>query len=201
MQLIHHLVKRIQEITNECGYDENKITFTIDDHQTGGCQYEKGTIMTVSFGGRNTYFASMYPLNADTKPAFMYNAQLAKPAHRASAAAIISGLSGFLCFSRVRGPCQTTCHQECREILAEKVKNQKICCIGEAGSIQELFQDQIVPAPKADLIIVTVDGLNEDTQYDVSTSKVPILCIGPSASGIANLLGASHFCPHGRTTR
>jgi hypothetical protein len=201
MQLIHHLVKRIQTLTDGCGYENNKITLSTQADQNDRCPYEAGTIMTVTFGGRNTYFSSTHPMDAITRPEYMYSASLTKPAHRASAAAIISGVAGFLCFSRTSGACDTACHQQCIEQIKTQIGTKKIHCIGEMKKVQDLFPNQIVPDPhKAELILLTVDGLNEDTQYEPESSA-PMICIGPSAGGIASLLEREHFCPYGRTRK
>jgi hypothetical protein len=198
MQLIHHLVKRIQTLTDGCGYENNKITLSTQADQNDRCPYETGTIMTVTFGGRNTYFSSTHPMDAITKPEYMYSASLTKPAHRASAAAIISGVAGFLCFSRIYGACDTACHQQCIEQMKTQIGTKKIHCIGEMKEIREQIQSQIVPDPhEAEFILLTVDGINEGTQYDAS-SQIPMICIGPSAGGIASLLEREHFCPYGR---
>lgn len=201
MQLIHHLVKRIQSLTDGCGYENNKVILSTEKNQNNRCPYETGSVMTVTFGGRNTYFSSTHPMNATTKPEYMYSAALAKPAHRASAAAIIGGISGFLCFSRILGACKVECHELCIEKLKADIGTKSIYCIGEMKPIREQFTDQIVSNPnEAELIVVTVDGLNEDTPYDPE-SAIPTIYIGPSSGGIASLMECKHFCPYGRTTK
>jgi len=198
MQLIHHLVKRIQTLTDGCGYENNKIALSTEADQKDRCPYETGTIMTISFGGRNTRFSSVYPMNAITKPEYMFSAPLTKPAHRASAAAIISGLAGFLSFSRIQGACEANCHQQCMERIKAQIGAKKVFCIGEMKTIREQVSSQIVSDPEeAELILLTVDGLNEDISFDPE-SKTPIICIGPSAGGIASLLEQEYLCPYGR---
>jgi len=201
MQLIHHLVKRIQTLTDGCGYEDNKVVLSISADQNDRCPYETGTIMTVIFGGRNTYFSSTHPMDVTTRPEYMYSAPLTKPAQRASAVAIISGVAGFLCFSRIYGACETSCHHQCMERIRREIGTKKVYCIGEMKLIREQIFNQIVSDPReAELILLTADGLNEDTQYDPESST-SMICIGPSAGGIASLLGREHFCPYGRTTK
>ena len=201
MQLIHHLVKRIQALTDGCGYEKNTITFVTEKEQNNRCPYEIGTVMTISFGGKNTYFSSTYPQNVTTKPEYMFSAALAKPTHRASAAAIIAGMSGFLCFSRILGACTKESHQKCIESIKEQIGAKKVYCLGEMKLIRDLFSDQIVSDPKdAELILLSIDGLNEDSTYNLE-SKTPMLCIGPSIGGIASLLECEHACPCGCTTK
>jgi hypothetical protein len=199
MQLIHHLVNRIQTLTDGCGYESNKVTLSTNADQNDQCPYETGTIITVAFGGKNTYFSSVYPMDVITKPEYMYSASLTKPTHRASAAAIISGVTGFLCFSRICGSCEVNCHQQCIEQIKTQIGTKKVHCIGEMKTIRDQISNQIVSDPQeAELILLTVDGLNEDTSYDPE-SGASMICIGPSAGGIASLLGREHFCPYGHT--
>jgi hypothetical protein len=198
MQLIHHLVKRIQTLTDGCGYEENAITLAEEREQDDRCPYEIGTVMSISFGGKNTYFSSTHPQNVTTKPKYMFSAALTRPAHRASAAAIIAGMSGFLCFSRILGACTKEYHQTCIESITKQIAAKKVYCLGEMKQIRELISDQIVSEPKdAELILLSIDGLNEDTIYNLE-SKTPMLCIGPSIGGIASLFECEHACPCGR---
>ena len=200
MQLIHYLVKRIQTLTDGCGYENNKIILSTGADQNDRCPYETGTIITVTFGDRSTYFSSTYPMNVITKPEYMYSAPLTKPAHRASAAAITSALAGFLCFSRIYGACEASCHQQCMERIKAQIGTKKVHCIGKMKEIREI-SNQIVSDPQeAELILLTVDGLNEEISYDPE-SRAPMICIGPSAGGIASLLERKHFCPYGRTKK
>ena len=201
MQLIHHLVKRIQTLTEGCGYEKNKIILSTDADQNDRCPHEIGTIMSIAFGGRNTYLSSTYPTNATTKPEYMYPSPLTTPSHRASATAIVSGLCGFLGFSRILGACTKESHHQCMEKIKAQIGTKKIYCIGEMKQIQNQFQDQIVQDPKeAELVLLTIDGLNKDSPYN-HESKTPMLCIGPSVGGFASLLECSHICPYGRTTK
>ena len=201
MQLIHHLVKRIQTLIDGCGYESNSITLSPKTDQNDRCPYETGTIMMVTFGGKDTYFSSTHPMDVTTKPEYMYSASLTKPVHRASAAAIISGIAGFLCFTRIHGACEANCHQQCMERIKAEMGTKKIHCIGEIKMIREQISNQIVSdQQEAELILLTVDGLNEDIEYDPESS-IPMFCIGPSAGGIAALLGQEHFCPYGYTKK
>ncbi|MDR2856053.1 MAG: hypothetical protein LBV40_07900 [Methanomicrobiales archaeon] len=201
MQLIHHLVKCVQALTDGCGYEKNSIILSTEKEQSDRCPYEIGTAMNISFGGKNTYFTSTHPQDATTKPEYMFSAALTKPAHRASAAAIIAGMSGFLCFSRILGACAKECHQECIESIKKQIGVKKVYCLGEMKQIRDLISDQIVSDPSdAELILLSIDGLNEDTTYNVE-SKTPMLCIGPSIGGIASLFECEHACPCGRTTK
>jgi len=201
MQIIHHLVKRIQTLIDGCGYESNKVILSTVADQNDRCPYEIGSIMTVTFGGKDTSFSSVYPMDAITKPEYMYSASLTKPAHRASAAAIISGITGFLCFTRIYGACEANCHQQCMERIKTQIGTKKVHYIGEMKAIRDQISNQIASDPQeAELILITVDGLNEDTSYDPESS-IPMICIGPSTGGIASLLGQEHFCPYGRTKK
>ena len=191
----------MQTLTDGCGYEKNSITFAEEKEQHDRCPYEIGTIMTISFGGKNTYFSSTHPQNVTTKPEYMFSAALTSPTHRASAAAIIAGMSGFLCFSRILGACTEECHQDCIESIKKQIGAKSVYCLGEMKQIRDLISAQIVTDPAdAELILLTVDGLNQDTTYNFE-SKTPMLCIGPSMGGIASLLECGHSCPCGRTTK
>lgn len=202
MDLIRESVSKIREILESNGCGEGDVLFDVNP-DAENCQFEKGSCMTASFGGRSADFVTFDPIRALTKISFMFDAPLDTPASRGAAAAIVNAVTGFFCLSRVLHACHSSCHATCCRELEEFIGGKRVFCVGGLPQI-ERCRAIVVPDPEtAEYILVGVDGITAQGIGDFigqSDQKIPVLCVGPSVAGVARLTLLKHWCPYGKSS-
>lgn len=199
MHIINKAVSLLETQLEDCGISENAVVLK-QEEEVIRCQYERGALTRVTFGGRSAGIASDFPVRATTKPSFMFGASLKKPEMKSAAAGIINAITGFLCLTRVLHACTPDHHGGCTTELFPLINGKKIWCCGEMKEIRERYAPFLVDNPNdADLILVSADGMieNEEDLIPVELGK-NVLFVGPSTAGVATLTHGSHFCPYGR---
>lgn len=186
-------------MVEDCGIADNPVILE-QECEVVRCLYERGALLRVTFGGRSAGIATDDPIRTITKPSFMFGTTLSKPSVKSAAVGIINALTGFLCTSRRLHACTPDHHAVCLDELSRILSGKKIYCCGEIKPIQERFGSQLVSSPdKADIILVTSDGMISDEGYIPENPGEQILFLGPSTCGVATLTRGCHYCPHGRT--
>ena len=200
MHIINTAVSRIESMVEDCGLSDNGVIIE-QEQDVFRCAYEHGALLRVTFGGRSAGIATDDPVRTTTKPSFMFGASLKKPAQRTAAAGIINALTGFLCTSRKLHACTPEHHGPCALEIAPLLKGRKIWFCGEMQSIRDRYSPSLAESmDDADLILVTADGMVSDEGERIPEQPDErVLFIGPSAAGVAVLVGGCHFCPYGRT--
>jgi hypothetical protein len=199
MHIINKAVSLMESQLEDCGISDNPVVLSQEEEVTR-CQYERGALIRVTFGGRSAGIASDFPVRTTTKPSFMFGAPLNKPELKAAATGILNVLTGFLCRSRVLHACTPDHHGACGAELAALLKGKKLWCCGEMPLIREQLAQHLVEKPDdADFILVSADGMvDRDGGIIPEQPGEQVLFIGPSAAGVATLTHGCHFCPYGR---
>ena len=200
MDLIMESVKKIEEMLENCGCEEGDVLLE-SNPDIVLCQYERGACMVASFGGKTAEFVTDNPVRARTKISFMFGAPLDTPKTRSAAGSILNVLSGFFSLTRIQHACPVTAHPSCFERLNNEIDGEKIYCVGDMRPIAAAYGKYIVKSPEeADIIIFNGDGIIDPSAGDLMTSfknSKRVICVGPSASGIARINQIEHFCPYG----
>ena len=197
-EAVHTLFDRIAG----SGCDEGVVSLA-PDPSCIRCQFERGTCLRATFGGRSAEFSTFDPLTATTRISFMAGADLQGPAQRSAAAAIVNATAGFFCISRRHRACDPACHSTCTEELLAYLRGRRFAWIGEAECHDQVLRRLVIGNPRdAAVLLVTGDGLARDDIGEVISREGPgreVLWIGPSTSAVAALLSLPHWCPHGNS--
>jgi hypothetical protein len=131
----------------------------------------------------------------------MFDAALETLRSRAAAGSIINVTAGFFCISRILHSCPETSHTECLNQLEHEMRGKRIVCIGDMHALETAIRNSVVYNPDtADVILINGEGTIKQGTGDIvqkyKDSK-RILCIGPSAAGIARLNQIELWCPFG----
>jgi hypothetical protein len=200
MDIIVESVKKLEDLLEHSGCSDGGVLLDVDPDAVN-CQFERGACMTAVFGGKCGVFTTFDPIRARTKISFMFDAPLDTPAVRGAACAIINVTAGFFCLVRVLRPCNEAAHTSCRKKLAEEITGKKISCLGPATQIETITGISLIPDyAHADVILISGDGLVEETTGDIITKyrkDKRIICTGPSTAGISRLFELEHWCPFG----
>ena len=202
MDIVVDSVKKVEELTEHGGCaDAGVILYVNPDIKI--CQFEQGAAMTATFGGRSAVFTTYDPIRAPTKIAFMFGAPLETTGVRGAAAAIINVILGFLCMSRVLHPCSESSHATCRDEIRMELAGKTVYCIGSMGkSGVSAFGPITDTLSDAEIIIINGEGIiSRETGNIIEVNKDHrrIICVGPSAAGIARLYELERWCPYGRS--
>ena len=201
MDLIIESVKKIEGMLENCGCEEGDVLLE-PNPDIVLCQYERGACMVASFGGRTAEFVTDNPLRARTKISFMFGAKLDTPQTRSAAGSILNVVSGFFSLTRILHACPVSAHPACLKRLTTEIEGKQILCIGYMPAIEAEFRSYLVSSPEeAGIILFNGEGIVDKSAGDIiashGTSK-RVICVGPSASGIARLNQIEHFCPYGK---
>lgn len=200
MGLIEETVKKMEDALLDTGCDDGAVILR---RCTCGipCQFERGACMEACYGGSTGEFTTFDPVEATTKISFMFGAPLTTPKMKSAACAILNVLTSFLCVARDVRACQKPSHAPCLQEMRQKLAQQRVFCIGSTPVLErELAQLLVADPHAADIILITGEGLLEDTVSEILhmyQGKKKILCIGPSTSGVAALERLDRFCPYG----
>lgn len=200
MDIITDSVKKIAMLLNNSGCEEGSVILDVDPG-IKYCQYDKGACMVATFGGRSAEFVTHDPIRARTKISFMFDAALESLRSRAAAGSIINVAAGFFCISRILHSCPESSHTDCLKQLELEMKEKRIVCIGDIQVIKSAIRNSVVyDTDAADVILINGEGIIEQGTGDIvqkyKDSK-RILCIGPSAAGVARLNQIELWCPFG----
>lgn len=200
MDIIVQAVKKLEALLEHGGCTDCGVLLDVDPDAVN-CQFEMGACMTATFGGKCGVFTTFDPIRARTKISFMFDAPLDTPTVRGAACAIINVAAGFFCLARVLRPCKQLSHPPCMRKLMEEISGKQVSCIGSNSGIKGISGVHFLEEPSlADIIILNGEGIigegigDEIEKY--RTSK-RIICIGPSATGIARLYDLEYWCPYG----
>jgi len=200
MDVITESVKKITLLLKNSGCEEGSVVLDVDADIIY-CQYDKGACMLATFGGRSAEFVTDDPVRARTKISFMFDAALDTLRSRAAACSIINVAAGFFCISRTLHSCPEYSHTDCLKQLEHEIKGKKIVCIGNMQAIETAFRHSIVHDPDtADVILINSEGIIKPGTGDILQTykdSKRILCIGPSAAGVARLNQIDLWCPFG----
>jgi hypothetical protein len=201
MIIIEKATQELEKRTRGSGCEEGIVSLSVDPG-TKTCQYDNGACMIASYGGRSAEFVTFDPTRASTMVSFMFGAKLETPGVRAAACAIINAFTGFLCMNRVLHSCSTECHGPCLTLLEERVRGKRVAIAGTSKKLMSALGNQLVDLTgQPDIVIVTGDGLvsgADETLLDKNDRGAEIMFISPSTSGVATLVGYSHWCPFGK---
>jgi hypothetical protein len=200
MDIITDSVKKITVILKNSGCEENSVTLDVDPDMVY-CQYDKGACMVATFGGRSAEFITRDPICARTKISFMFDAALDTIRTRAAACSVINVAAGFFCISRILHSCPASSHTDCIKQLKHEIGGKRIFCIGNMHAIETAFDNYIVHDPNdADVILINSEGITKQGTGDIIQNCINskrIICIGPSAAGVARLNQIDLWCPFG----
>jgi hypothetical protein len=156
--------------------------------------------MEAAFGGRVAEFVTFEPTRATTRLAFLFDADLLKPAHRAAACAIINVIAGFLCISRVRRSCPRECHAACRADLLREIGERRVGGLKIPAPALESFPYRTTGTGDCEVILVSSEGLISQAGCTLMDGPVKdrVLLVGPSTAGVASLENLRHWCPYGK---
>jgi len=200
MDLIIETVIKLETMMKGSGCDDGGIVLDVNPDSIN-CQFECGSCMTASFGGRSADFTTRNPIRAKTKISFMFGAPLDALPARGAAAAIVNVVAGFFCLSRTLHSCPGSSHRDCQRQLLDELGGKKIFCYGSIPEIETTFGSSIVTTPyEADVIFINGEGIIEQgigTILVNNNGTKRVLCLGPSTSGIARLNHLEHWCPFG----
>jgi len=200
MDIITDSVKKIAMLLKNSGCEEGSVILDVDP-SIKYCQYDKGACMVATFGGRSAEFVTHDPIRARTKISFMFDAALETLRSRAAAGSIINVAAGFFCISRILHSCPETSHTECLKKLEHEMRGKRIVCIGDMHALETAIRNSVVcDTDTADVILINGEGIIKQGTGEIvrkyKDSK-RILCIGPSASGVARLNQIELWCPFG----
>jgi hypothetical protein len=200
MDIVVQAVKKLETLLEHGGCTDSGVLLDVDPDAVN-CQFEKGACMTATFGGKCGVYTTFDPIRARTKISFMFDAPLDTPPVRGAACAIINVAAGFFCLSRVLRPCNQLSHSPCMRLFAEELSGKQVYAIGSRSCFESIFGIHLTEDPsQADVIIINGEGIigadvgDEIVKYQLSKR---IICIGPSAAGIARLFELEHWCPYG----
>jgi hypothetical protein len=200
MDLIIDTVKKLESMMKDSGCEDSGVVIDVRSN-TVNCQFERGACMTASFGGRSADFITYDPIRANTKISFMFGTPLDTPPLRGAAVAIVNVATGFFCLSRVLHSCPESSHSECCRQLLTELGGKRIFCRGSMPAIDAALKSAIVKNPQdADVILMNGEGIIEKGSGDlIRTYKDTkrIICLGPSAAGVARLNQFELWCPFG----
>jgi hypothetical protein len=200
MDIITESVKKITMLLKNSGCEEGSVVLDVDADIIY-CQYDKGACMVATFGGRSAEFVTHDPIRARTKISFMFDAALETLRSRAAAGSIINVAAGFFCISRILHSCPESSHTDCLKQLELEMRGKRIVCIGDIQAIESAIRNSVVyDTDTADVILINGEGIIKqgigDTVEKYKDLK-RILCIGPSAAGVARLNQIELWCPFG----
>ncbi len=200
MDIITDSVKKIAMLLKNSGCEEGSVVLDVDPG-IKYCQYDKGACMVATFGGRSAEFITHDPIRARTKISFMFESALETLRSRAAAGSIINVAAGFFCISRILHSCPESSHAECLKQLELEMREKRIVCIGDMQAIESAIRNSVVyDTDAADVILINGEGIIKQGTGDIvqkyKDSK-RILCIGPSAAGVARLNQIELWCPFG----
>jgi hypothetical protein len=201
MDLITESVKKIESMLENCGCEDGDVLLE-PNPDIIKCQYERGACVVATFGGKTAEFVTDNPIRALTKISFMFGAPLDAPQARSAAGSILNVVSGFFSLTRIQHACPLSAHTPCFGQLEKELKGKRIMCVGDMPAIEAGFGSYLVTNPEdAEIILFNGEGIIDKSAGDIistfGTSK-RVICLGPSAAGIARLSQIEHFCPYGR---
>ena len=203
MDIITDSVNRLQEHLEHCGCEDTGVRLDVDPDRTL-CQFERGSCMVASFGGRSAEFVTDDPIRAMTKISFMFGMLLETPNVRSAACAIINVATGFFCLSRVLHACPKVSHVPCLEGLTEVLCGRRVFCAGTIPALERALGSAITTnIEEADIILINNEGLIAKGTGDLVetwSGKKRILFLGPSTAGVSRLQQKEHWCPYGQQT-
>lgn len=200
MDLIIETVKKLETLMKDSGCEDAGVVLDVNTNAKN-CQFERGVCMTASFGGRSADFITDDPVRANTKISFMFGTQLDSPRSRGAAAAMVNVATGFFCLSRVLHSCPESSHTECQRQLLLEMTGKRIYCAGSIPGIESVLRTSLVTESQdADVILINGrsiinPAIGEMIQKTGESTR--IVCIGPSAAGVARLSRFELWCPFG----
>ncbi|HUH78549.1 MAG TPA: hypothetical protein VLY83_01500 [Methanoregula sp.] len=201
MDLIAESVKKMEELVENCGCEEGDVLLSINPDIVN-CQYERGACMVATFGGKTAEFVTDNPVTALTKLSFLFGASFETPRARSAAGAVLNALTGFFSLSRVQHSCPPSCHPQCLELTRKNFGGKRFFCAGDVQLIPSEFRNFVVSSPEeADIFLFTGEGIIDRGSGDIIgrfRERKRIVCLGPSAAGIARINGIEHWCPFGK---
>ncbi len=200
MDIIIESVNKLEKILENSGCSDGGVQLDVDPDITN-CQFEKGACMTADFGRKQGIFTTFDPIRACTKISYMFGAPLDTPAVRGAACALINVAAGFFCLARTLHPCAGSCHEACRADLATKLAGKQIFVVGSIPSLQATQGLFFTTDPAtADVFLIGGEGLIDPGTGDIIehyAKGAQVVCVGPSAAGVARLNELEHWCPYG----
>jgi hypothetical protein len=201
MIIVKKATEELEKRVEGSGCEEGIVSLSVDPGRKT-CQYDSGACMIASYGGRSAEFVTFDPTRANTRVSFMFGADLDTPRVRAAACAIINVFTGFLCMNRVLRSCSPECHGPCLEELKERVAGKRVAVSGSSRTLETgLSSGPVAMSENPEIIIITGDGLTSGANDDLlgkNGDHAEIMFVGPSTSGVAALIGGSHWCPYGK---
>jgi hypothetical protein len=201
MDIIIESVKKLESLLEHSGCCDGGVRLDVDPDVVT-CRYEKGACMVAEFGNKRGVFTTFDPIRACTKISFMFGAPLDTMAVRGAAGAIINVAAGFFCLARALRPCDASSHAVCHAALTEELAKKTVYVFGALHGPDTQKMNTVVDSPdSAEVILISGEGLITPGAGEVITryrNSKRIICIGPSAAGIARLNELEHWCPHGR---
>lgn len=200
MDIVVDAVKKLKNLLEHGGCTDSGVLLDVDP-DTVNCQFEKGACMTATFGGKCGVFTTFDPIRARTKISFMFDAPLDTPPVRGAACAIINVAAGFFCIARVLRPCKQQSHQPCMKKFTEEISGKRVSCIGSNSGFKAVPGIHFLENPSsAEIILINGEGIigpGIGDEIEKLRASTRIICIGPSAAGIARLYDLEHWCPYG----
>lgn len=200
MNLFAEAITRFEELISGSGCEYNAVTLK-RDYTICVCQYVFGVPLVAEFGGKTADIVTDYPIQAKTRVSFMFGATPDNPQKRTASCAIINAVSDFLCLARPTHACGEESHRPCFLSLKDTLQGSVYCC-GHMPFLEHELTDRRVDSPeKADIILITGDGLFSDDGIKAVEScfgKKRMIFLGPETVGICTLLNLEHWCPYGR---
>ncbi len=200
MDIIIESVQKLETILEHSGCSDGGVQLDVDPDAVN-CRYEKGACMTAEFGRKQGVFTTFDPICACTKISFMFGAPLDAPEVRGAACAIINVATGFFCLARTLRPCASSSHEACGTDLAAELQGKQVFIVGTIHSLESIRGVSITMDPSAaEVILIGGEGLIDQGTGEIIAkyaNNKKIICIGPSAAGVARLNELDHWCPYG----
>ncbi len=202
MDIVVESVKKLETMLENSGCCDGGVRLDVDPDIIN-CRFERGACMVADFGNKRGVFTTFDPIRACTKISFMFGAPLDSMDVRSAAGAILNVASGFFCLTRTLRPCDRSSHPACTSALAEALAKQPVYIFGTLPVTEALTRIAIVDDPaNAGIILIAGEGLITPGAGDLIAryrQDKRIICLGPSAGGIARLNELEHWCPYGRS--
>jgi hypothetical protein len=201
MNLVTDAVKKLEALISGSGCDDSTVVL-LRRPDAPVCQYVGGVNLECQYGGLTAHVVTNYPVQATTRVSFMYGAELDTPQKRTAACAIMNAITNFLCISKGGHACLEKSHMACFLELHKELDGASLYCNGTMPHFQQKLAPNIVDDPDdADIILVSGDGFFTDEGNEIIEryrDKKRMIFIGPTAVGVATLLGLEHWCPYAR---
>lgn len=200
MSIVSDAVNKLEIKLFGSGCDDGVVSFK-KAPECRICPYVSGECIQTSYGGKTCEIVTSYPLEVSTKISFMYGKPLESPVQRTAAAAIINTLSNFMCFTRIAGACDESCHADCLKMLKCEIGDEKVYLNGKYPGLSGMIPENIVQSPDdAGIILVSGDGIFDEKKLLITEEylgKKRLIFTGPTTAGICLMENYEHFCPYG----